>query len=322
MPNDPELTGDACIYIEAVAGYGGAHNRAGVWWLSPDINLVGPTSGPDKADPGQNNAVQVTFHRKPASSNCITSFSESVTVEVWVGNPSLVMTPDNPASTKLIQSIGSPMPDEGTNGVQAINWVPPTGLPATDPQSPGHKCLIARCYPDALTPTPEAFFVPDDPHVAQHNLCIVPCGGPGAARRPGPCGLPVTTINPNRKVAQTVTLRAIADLKPTKVVRALVLRRLKEVAGFRRLATAPPAGFKLESAALRRGKVSDRTRTRGKRPPTYEVSVTLTRGRLIGFTFVADLSKSKLGDAHIFHLTQTGPDRRSQGGLTLVMVAV
>ena len=64
MANDPGLSGDTCIYMEAVAGDGGVHNSSGVWWLSPDIQLVGPTSGPDKADPGVVNPVTVTARRK------------------------------------------------------------------------------------------------------------------------------------------------------------------------------------------------------------------------------------------------------------------
>ena len=322
MPNDPGFSRDTCIFMEAVSGDGGVHNGGGVWWLSPDVSLTGATSGPDKADPGQHNTVNVTFHRKAAGSDCVFPGAESLTVEVWVGNPALVMTPNNPASTKRIQFIGSPLPAEGGSGVQPTDWVPPAGLPASDPQSAGHKCLIARCYPDNLTPSPNAFFAPDDQHVAQHNICIVPCGGPGAARRPGPCRFIVATLNPNREQADTVTLRAIADLKPDKFVRALVLSRLKAVPGFRRLATTPPAGFKLESSAWRGAEMSDRTRPRGKQPPTYEAKVKLGRGRFINFAFIADLSKGKLGDAYIFHLTQRGSDRRPQGGLTIVMVAV
>src|SRR3982751_1575870 len=37
MANDPGLSGDTCIFMEAVTGDGGVHNSSGVWWLSPDI---------------------------------------------------------------------------------------------------------------------------------------------------------------------------------------------------------------------------------------------------------------------------------------------
>ncbi len=151
MPNDPGLTPDTCIYMEAITGDGGVHNGNDTWWLSPDIKLTGHSSGLDNADPGQDNSVEVRLHRKAADSGCTSPFSESVTVELWVGNPALAMTPNNPASTKNVENIGTPMPAEGATATQPIVWHPPTGLDPSNPQSPGHKCLIARCYPDSMT---------------------------------------------------------------------------------------------------------------------------------------------------------------------------
>ncbi len=93
MPNDPGLANDTCIFMEAIPGDGGNQNPNDVWWLSPDINLVGPVSGADNADAGQINPVRVKFHRKSANSNCHFPGDESLTVELWVANPSLVMSP-------------------------------------------------------------------------------------------------------------------------------------------------------------------------------------------------------------------------------------
>ena len=260
MANDPKLAADTCIYIEAVSGDGGAHNSSGVWWLSPDIKLTGPTSGLDKADPGQINIVDVTFHRKDASSNCTTPGDESVTIELWVGNPSLAMSPSDPASTTKIQSIGSPsFPAPGASDTEIIDWTPPSGLPSTDPQSSGHKCLIARCYPQSLTPDPDNFFVPDDPHVAQHNICIVPCSGKKAPKH-GLCRLEVSTLNLNFSQEETITLRAVADLRPEGFVRRVVLERLERVEGFRRLATAAPRGNLQQANQL----VHDKSQERGE----------------------------------------------------------
>src|SRR6266545_6453759 len=55
MANDPGLAADTLTYMEAVSGDGGIHDAAGVWWLSPDIQLIGSVSGMDKADPGVDN---------------------------------------------------------------------------------------------------------------------------------------------------------------------------------------------------------------------------------------------------------------------------
>lgn len=323
MANDPNLAGDTCTFMEAVTGDGGNHTAA-VWWLSPDIVLNGPTSGPDKADPGVSNPVEVKFHRKTDESNCMSSGGESMTVELWAGNPSIAMTPNN--GTRQISIIGSALPLPGASGSQVISWTPPSGVPVSDPESPGHKCLIARCYPDNLTPSAQNFFVPDDQHVAQRNICIVPCGGPGAARRPGPCGFDVNTVNVNEKEPERVTVRAVADLRPTKFVRENVLRTLQRFEGFKRLAVRAPRSYRLEVRKGADPTINDRTRPGclgiligGAR--SYSATVTLEPGQFTQVAFEADLFGAEFGDAYIFHLTQVGRAGDRQGGLTLIMVA-
>jgi len=316
--------------MEAIQGDGGIHDRSNTWWLSPDIILTGPISGPDKADPDHDNTVEVRFHRQPAIVNeCILPpGTESITVEFWVGNPSLAMTPDNPASATRIDGIGTLIPVDGASISEVFVWNPPTGLDPADPQSSGHKCLIARCYPDPLIPSPTSFFVPDDPHVAQHNICIVPCGGPGAARRPGPCGFEVATVNPDRERKQKATLRAIVDLHPNKFVEKVVLQRLNGTHGFKRLARKPPQGFKFELRDFPDAHVTDNTKlgclgllVGGKDRRSYDAQIEFKPGQFTRFSFVADLTGAELGDAYIFHLRQIGEDNRDHGGLTIVMVA-
>lgn len=327
MSSDPNLSGDTCVFMESVSGDGGVHN-ANVWWLSPDIVLNGPVSGSDKADPGQVNSVDVSFHRKEALSKCIFPGAESVTVEVWVGNPSIAMTPNNQTSTKLIQTIGSPVPAEGASGTQHFDWAIPLSVPASEPDSPGHKCLIARCYPDNLSPSGSSFFVPDDQHVAQRNICIVPCGGPGAARLPGPCGFNLTTANINPKEAERVTIAATLDLHPSKFVQKTVLEGLERQPGFSKLATQPPRGFRFDLREFPDAKVSDQTRPPGclgllqGGQRRFAASINLAANQVVHLHFVADLANSQFGEAFIFHLTQTGLDKSRQGGLTLVMVSV
>jgi hypothetical protein len=261
--------------------------------------------------------------------------TESITVEVWAGNPSLVMTPDNLVSTFKIAAIGT-VPPVSTPGptVVPLVWTPPSGLPPSDPQGPGHKCLIARAYPDPLIPSAINFFVPDDQHVAQRNLCVVPCGdGPGAARVPGPCGLEVRTMNADLKNEAAVVLRAALDLKPTEHVRRQVLERLRHTPGFVRLAVAPPRSFRLvlpDFPGARRHEATGPAGCLGMllgfgRPPRasdYETRINLRPGQMITFTFEADLTDANFGDAYVFHLTQAGADGRVQGGLTAVMLSV
>ena len=111
MPNDPGLAGDTCIFMEAIPGDGGLQNPADVWWLSPDITLTGHTSGLETADAGPNK-ILVRFHRKPAGT-CNFPGDESITVEAWVANPSLVMAPQVHGSAARVGFIGSPLPAEG-----------------------------------------------------------------------------------------------------------------------------------------------------------------------------------------------------------------
>lgn len=315
MPNDPGLAGDSCFYMEAVSGDGGTHDPAGTWWLSPDIQLTGPVSGPDNADPGQTNPVVVKFHRKSANTNCNTTGDESITVQLWVGNPSLAMAPNNQASTFMIANIGSPMPAPGATGTQAVDWSVPSGLPADNPQAPGHKCLIARCFPDSLSPSNSNFFLPDDPHLAQHNICIVPC--PEKKLVHHQLHFKVSTLNPGSK-EERARLRAVLDLKPKEFVARTVLTRLKKVNGFHQLATAAPAqGFRFDLSAFSPSNIHDNSH--GGPQPNFAAEATLTN-HVVHLDFIADLTGTQAGDAFIYHLTQTDTAGHPQGGLTLVLV--
>lgn len=323
MAIDPALAADTCTFMEAVSGDGGVHDATGVWWLSPDIQLTGPASGADKADPGADNTIDVTLHSAAADTCALPPGTESLTMELWVANPSLVMAPNNAASTAFIGGIGMPLlPGGGSESFQ-FHWTPAAGLPAGNPEAAGHKCLIARCYADPLIASANGFFAPDDRHVAQHNICIVPCGGPGAVTRPAGCGLDVTTVNPDVRKPQRTRLRATLDLKPPAFVREVVLKRLKNTKGFGRLATAPPRRFALHVHDFPKAKVTDHTKGgRSGQPPSYEVEITLKPAQVIGLRFSADLHGAKLGDAYIFHVTQARPGGRTQGGLTVVMLAI
>ena len=326
MAKDPGLAADTCLFIESTSGDGGVHN-ANVWWLSPDIVLNGPVSGADKADPGQINSVDVTFHSKSAESNCLSPGDESLLVQLWVGNPAIAMTPNNSNSAKLILTTGATVPLAGASGTQHFDWTPPAGVPASDPESPGHKCLIARCYPDSLTPSQLSFFAPEDQHVAQRNICVVPCGGPGAARRPGPCGFDLITANVNAKEFEQVTIAATLDLHPSKFVRNTVLQHLEKQPGFRKLGTRAPRAFRFELRDFPDAKIGDHSTPPGclglllGGQRRFEASLRLDANQVANLHFVADLQNSEFGDAFIFHLTQTGPANQAQGGLTLVMVS-
>ena len=326
MANDPGLSNDTCIFMEAIPHDGGNQNPNSVWWLSPDINLVGPVSGPDNADAGQNNPVRIKSHRKSANSNCHFPGDEGITVELWAANPSLLMSPRVRGSATRVGFIGSPLPPEGGNGNQQIDWDVPAAAPADDPQSRGPKCLVARCYPDSGVPDNSSFFVPGDQHVAQHNLCIVSTTSPALTFK-------VNTLNPSPlpdpPQGQAVKVRAVLDLNPPEFVRRIVLKRLQQMAGFTQLrTTALPFGFKFDLTGLQSSNVVDHSHPGvvspfpGHANPSFEAQIVLATRRVTQLTFLASLKGAAVGDACIFHLTQTSVSGVAEGGLTLVALKV
>ncbi len=326
MANDPGLSNDSCIFIEAATGDGGNHNSNSVWWLSPDIELVGPLLGPDNADPGQINPVKVAFHRKPASSNCSFPGDESLNLELWVANPSLVISPRVHLSTTRVAFIGAPMPAEGEGGALQIDWNTPAAVPHGDPQSPGHKCLVARVYSSSKVPTSSDFFLPGDQHEAQHNLCVV-----RSSRNP--LNFTVNTVNPSATPPPQLNpppnakLRAVLDLHPNNFVRNTILSRLALFAGFTQLRTHPlSGGFRFDLTNLHASNIVDHSHPAFTPPfppfvaPSFEASVVLNPQLVTPITFLADLTAAARGEACVFHLIQTSLTNVVEGGLTLVVL--
>src|SRR3954451_16375830 len=77
--------GDTAVFVEDITGDHGATPSPDPWWLSPDVDIVG-TSG--TAVQGANTVrVRVHKHEPPVESK--------IRAEVWVGNPSVAMSPTN-----------------------------------------------------------------------------------------------------------------------------------------------------------------------------------------------------------------------------------
>jgi hypothetical protein len=326
MSNDPGFANDNCIFMEAISGDGGTHNGNAVWWLSPDITLTGPVTGLDNADTGQSNPIKVKFHRKSAASGCHFPGDESITVELWVASPSLVMAP-RASSAARVGFVGSPLPAEGGTGIQQIDWTPSAALPLDNPEAPGHKCLVARCYPDSLISSRGSFFVPGDQHAAQHNLCTVPTPNQTFIFK-------INTLNPRPNPRQPpnslqnseVKLRAVLDLEPTEFVRQTALTRLHLQSGFQQLRTSPlPNGFKFDLAGLQASHVIDHSQP-GLNPfpphtnPSFEAVIALNSPHVTQLTFLATPKGTQPGEACIFHLTQSDTAGNPEGGLTLLML--
>src|SRR5437588_9434848 len=323
MPGDPGLASDTCIFMEAIPGDQGTHNTHGAWWLSADIGLTGPMSGADTADSGQVNTVTATFHRKSASSNCNFPGDESITVELWVANPSLVMAPRVRGSAIRVGFIGSSLPAEGDSGTEQVDWMAPSGLLAINPQSGGPKCLVARCYPDSGTPSGTSFFLPDDQHVAQRNLCVVSTTAHVVVFK-----VNTLSLDPSSNPLQPspVKLRALLDLAPNHFIKNTVIARLSLVSGFQQLRTKGlTGGFKFDLTGFTVSQVIDHSHQTLPLPlrptaPSFEAHVALPARGVVPIPFAANLTGVNPGEACIFHLIRTRLNDVAQGGLTLVVL--
>jgi hypothetical protein len=179
--------------------------------------------------------------------------------------------------------------------------------------------LVARVYPDTDSAPSGTFDLPNDQHVAQHNICIIPCGSP--------CGQDVQTRNLNRKTTEKVLIRAVADIEPNAHVLKSVRPLLRAAKGFKRLNTARPPRFRLEFKNLSEveyrdntGKPSPKGNYGRLKVPNFEARLTLKPSKAIKFRFMTDLHEANVGDAFIFHLTHIASNGDVQGGLTIVAV--
>src|SRR5205085_3014030 len=141
----------------------------GPFWLSPDIDIPAHTG---EGRQGSNDVqIRVHTHEEPI-------LGEKITAEVYVGNPSLAMSPS--VGTKRIDP-GLTFRPPGVAGTEPVADLPggtvtfpwtPSNNPA-NVDGPGHRCLVVRAFPNTVTPPTDPFDVPNEPHEAQHNIEIL-----------------------------------------------------------------------------------------------------------------------------------------------------
>ena len=312
-----------CIFMEATPGDGGVHSAA-TWWLSPDAIMTG--ADPSVANPGAN-TTNVRVHWK---GNCALSGPSAVLFELYVGNPSLAMSPLNTkqlAAPTVVPGIAA-----GSAAVVPVNWTPSAN--AGDPDGPGHKCLVARAYPVGSTPDPGDLsgHLPTDQHYVQHNLTVV---GAGA----GPQKITINTGNKERE-EQTATVLVQHDLQPSKFVLNAITPSLKTVRGFKQVSNKQLAHVSIDLSAFEKAAlkvqparkipalhvqtnlVADvKTKLFGALAhPNLQAAVALQPRFFSTFTLAVDLTGTHSGDAHVFHLTQKNAKGQFDGGLTVVFV--
>jgi hypothetical protein len=226
------------------------------WYLSPDIGLNG--FGGTTASEG-NNTVNLRVHLAAGK----TFTASQADVEVFVGNPSITMTP---TTTVRIGSVQVPKTDFPTGGGAKETSLPWTvTVDPADPDrgdQPGHRCLIARVYPFG-SGKPNDFQVPTDTHEAQLNISIVASGGDGPTTAGAGAGMTGTvkgealgpaedglwtfmadTATPSEDRPERVTVRATWANELPLAELLQIAPVLKEL-GFQGFAKAPPETFAL-----------------------------------------------------------------------------
>jgi hypothetical protein len=341
---------DISVYVEDQALDGGASPSPAPWWLSPDIDIP---AHPGLAVQGTNQVkIRVHVQDEPV-------VSELIVAEVYVGDPSLVLSPSSgtvridPGNLRFrTLAIQGPEPVATTAGGEAtFDWTPSSTAGAVN--GPGHRCLVLRAFPESVTPPTGSFDVPNEQHEAQRNIMILttttnppPSGGGGSGG--GGSGAPGDPLDPDRLTGlwrKSILTRALGkkgprivvwafDPAPGKQIEAMVrayLGKRRKFAGFSRAApgevTLYPgrSGREVEPTELLKG--------------SFAGSAGLGKGLFAGDRLVAaaeleaspkaatnlvlgfDHSNIRKYSATVLHGAQWDADGRPEGGLTVVALA-
>jgi hypothetical protein len=162
--------GDVTVYVEDKLGDQGFDPAlSGPFWLSPDVDIPAHTG---EARQGVNQVqIRVHTHEEPI-------LDKKITAEVYVGIPSLVMSPTN--GTKRIDPgitfrppgvAGTEPVADLAGGTATFPWTPSNT--SSDIDGPGHRCLVVRAFPEGVMPPTDPFNVAMEPHEAQHNIEVL-----------------------------------------------------------------------------------------------------------------------------------------------------
>lgn len=228
------------------------------WWASRDIWLNTP--GGTVATEGLNK-VYLRLRMKDGA----TFEASKAEVEVFVGNPSLVMTPSAGTVRIGAKRVDKAVLEAKRVTEAEIEWTVIVDPADPDgPDQPGHRCLIARVYPWG-SPKPGDFKVRADQHEAQRNIHIVAAaddgpspGGAGAGMAgsehgepmgPGPDGMWTWMIDTTTQFedrAERVTLRATwASQLPEGMLEDVAA--IFDGWGFRGFGDTPPGQFAFDT---------------------------------------------------------------------------
>jgi hypothetical protein len=333
---------DVTVYVEDTAGDLGANPSPKPFWLSPDVDIPAHSG---TAFQGTNDVqIRVHAHEEPI-------LTTKIVAEVYVGNPSLAMSPT--VGTKridpgnlLFRTVDVPGTEPVASvagGVATFPWTPASSTGAVD--GPGHRCLVVRAFPEDVTPPTDPFDVPNEGHEAQHNIEVLMttmavghmsdgAGTPGDPRRrdegSGHWWERLATLAGFRKGRRFIAVAF--DPRPSRETLASVRHALgkSEVKGFAR---RPPAALGLDL-----GKAGSEIDPRDllANGPLAEAGglgqglwkedrllaaaeMALSPDRLSHLLVRFDHSNIRSGTALVLHAAQWNERGQMEGGITIVL---
>jgi hypothetical protein len=340
---------DSNVFVDDVTAHHGNATAGEVWWLSPDIEITGPT--PNILTRNATNQVVVRGRSTTAA---------NIKVEAYIGNPSLAMGPGTntvripltnashtmacPGPTGATWSFGF-NPDGGASGA------PSPSDPALGVDVPGgrHRCMVVCAYPFGVTPTSGTFTPWAEQHEGQHNIDVQFAGESGsmegdAGTMKNPAGFnpdngmieaPIETISLRDEGTEKVRILVAFDPNPRGEVFRAAWPLVAEDKRFKTFGDSPPkVGIEFEKADARVLQ-RDEAFTRFERDLRRE-RFTLFRRKRALLQAEAELepdTKYRLKlqidprdvaphQPLVFHLKQIGEDGSEQGGLTQVITLV
>jgi hypothetical protein len=336
---------DVTVFVEDKAGDQGAPG-ANPFWLSPDVDIP---AHPGEATQGPNTVqIRVHAHEEPI-------IEELIAAEVYVGQPSLVMSPTvgtvriDPGNLRFRPAnvAGSEPVANVAGGTLTFTWTPSSSAGQVD--GPGHRCLILRAFPQSLTPPGSAFDVPNEQHEAQRNIEILTtterkseggkrgAGTPKDPRRLDDDGLwreDLLTLAIGRKRRKRYVVWAFDPEPGSEVVGGL--RKGLAAAKARGFSKEPPARVELDADGadveqvdpLKLLRNRSFARQSGLGGGVFREDRLIAAGAvelgprkpthlLLGF----DHSNIRRGTSVVLHGAQFDEARRPEGGITIVAVA-
>jgi hypothetical protein len=324
---------DVTVYVEDIAGDLGGP-MAGVWWLSPDVDIPAHSG---TAFQGPNDVrIRVHTHEEPI-------LDEKIAAEVYACTPSLGMSPTT-ASARIDPGnllfrppgvAGTEPVADVAGGTLTFSWTPSSA--ASQPNGPGHRCLIVRAFPQSVTPPTTPFDVPTEQHEAQHNIEILTTVKKMASMSRGGAGIPgderrmdketgmwwerLLTVGPGRRGKRYVAWAF--DPEPGDYLGTGTRRALRE-ANVRGFSQEPPAAVKLEVVGARaRG-----TKRAPIRNPLFlgdrllaAASFDLGPRKPAQVLLRFDHSNLKARTAAVMHVAQVDARGIPEGGMTVIAVA-